>query len=161
MLNADKLLPIRLRAVDLDDLTRFPRCQDVVIGIQSIQEMQDILTHLRRYLPHIRSCRLEGMYIDEESQLFGLRSMLLEGLVDFKQLESFGLRANCNPSLTISKDSSLDSWLKSYPTLQACLLDWVRAFFMGTTYRSQVVLGKAQSTTQLCRMEIIFPFCHL
>ncbi|KAJ7593885.1 hypothetical protein C8J56DRAFT_1160630 [Mycena floridula] len=135
---------------DLDVLARFPSCLNIRIYADRLVRMYHVQDVLKRLpLPHLKSC----MILDYDSESFSrLESVIAEELSRFKQLESFCLVISAVKG-SGDRASTIESWLKSCPSLQECaLLDSTRA----RTGRYKVVDGKVQPTAELCRMEKIF-----
>ncbi|KAJ7593799.1 hypothetical protein C8J56DRAFT_925211 [Mycena floridula] len=140
-----KLLSVRLNLSEpgsLDALARFPSCRDVVIFVSFGQRMHDVP------LQYLKSC----MLIDYNYSPSELKSLLANHFSCSKQLESFCLVGAVGELDPDDRDSTIQTWLDSCPTLQeGALLEYMN----DPTGRYKIVDGKPQSTTELCRAEKI------
>ncbi|KAJ7583272.1 hypothetical protein C8J56DRAFT_953520 [Mycena floridula] len=155
------LLAVWLNIDHVDDLARFPLCQNVVIRFfkRPIPEIQSMLKRLKCDFPNIRCCMLHFSYYgdDELGQVAAFQCMLLEELVAFDQLESFGVVMPWLRDMPVPahSQSTVESWLERCPTLKECffLRKW-----QDSSGRYKVVDGHAQPTTEPRRMEKVFDF---
>ncbi|KAJ7589838.1 hypothetical protein C8J56DRAFT_1025175 [Mycena floridula] len=153
--NSPKLRSVNLQINNenlnvLKDLSRFRLCNEVFIqgddGLEPDGEnhLQEILDILKRHLPYLRSLTILLLFCGDGP---AFASTIVEHLGDFKHLESFGcLTLNSLCSTEQQRDSILDSWIKSCPTLQECVLQIPGQ--IGRTNMFKVVNGKPQLTTE-------------
>ncbi|KAJ7593820.1 hypothetical protein C8J56DRAFT_1043604 [Mycena floridula] len=116
-------------------------------------EVRDVLKRLR--LLHLKSC----MVIDYGSTYSPseLKTVLADELSGLKQLESFCLVAASVEGFD-DRDSIIQSWLKSCPSLQeGALLESLR----DSSGRYKIVDGQVEATTEPCRFEFLRKFSSL
>ncbi|KAJ7575098.1 hypothetical protein C8J56DRAFT_1063990 [Mycena floridula] len=130
-------------AKELDQLARFPACQNVFITLVRVTGMHEMFDQLTHYLPNLKCCMLALNHNTDP-----IPSILSEELSGFKTLESFVVVVS-NRLAQWDTATKIQTCLVSCPNLTECA--FLNSLMDNDRYK--IIDGKAQPTNDLSRME--------